>query len=118
MPHDDLNETLNRRGFLGTIATGAAAMGMATLATPFQVAAESNYSATGPKDADAWFNNVKGKHRIVFDATNQNDTFPLLWARIFLMTNNATGTPNNDLGVVVVLRHEAIPLAMDDRLWT
>lgn len=35
----------------------------------------------------------------------------------FLLTNAATGTPETDTGVVVVLRHDAIPYAMESRLW-
>src|SRR5690606_38413413 len=30
----------------------------------------------------------------------------------------ATGSPNTDCGVIVVLRHDAIPYAMQDNLWT
>ena len=33
------------------------------------------------------------------------------------MTNAATGSDENDCGVVLVLRHEAIPYAMESSLW-
>ena len=33
------------------------------------------------------------------------------------MTNAATGTPENECGVVVILRHDAIGYAMQDSLW-
>lgn len=42
---------------------------------------------------------------------------PLAWARVFLMTNKAVGVADDDCSTVIVLRHEAIPLAMEDRLW-
>ena len=35
----------------------------------------------------------------------------------FLITNKATGTPEKESNVVVVLRHSAIPYAFEDRLW-
>ena len=68
-------------------------------------------------NADAWFDKVKGKHRAVFDCTRPHEVFPFAWPRVFLMTNGATGTPETDCGVVVVLRHDAIPYAFDHRLW-
>ena len=34
------------------------------------------------------------------------------------MTNAATGTAEKDCSIVVVLRHTAIPYAMEDRLWS
>ena len=33
------------------------------------------------------------------------------------MTNAKTGTPENECGIVVVLRHSAIPYAMNHQLW-
>lgn len=42
---------------------------------------------------------------------------PFAWPRVFLMTNQATGTEEKDNSVVVVLRHDAIPYAFDNRLW-
>jgi intracellular sulfur oxidation DsrE/DsrF family protein len=115
MKKTDFEQTTPRRDFLGTLATGAAVMG-AALATPFQLAASpgayGNFS-----DADTWFNKVKGKHRIVFDATRPHEIMPFAWPRIFLLTNMATGSPASDCTVVVVLRHDAIPYSMPDSLW-
>ena len=60
---------------------------------------------------------MKGKHKIVFDATRPNEIMPFAWPKIFMLTNAATGTPERENGVVVVLRHEAICYAFEDRLW-
>ncbi len=38
-------------------------------------------------------------------------------AESFLLTNAATGTPEKDCSVVVVLRHDAIPYALQSDLW-
>ena len=110
-------QNTNRRAFIGTLATGAAAMTLGSLAAPLQsIANENQFPADD--DPDAWFNKIKGKHRIVFDATEPNGVFPFAWPRVFLMTNTMTGTPEKDSSVVVVLRHNAIPFAMHSSLWT
>jgi intracellular sulfur oxidation DsrE/DsrF family protein len=116
MAHD-LKQGTHRRKFLGSIASGAAAMGMATLMSPFNVQAAPIFSPEGPSDADEWFKKVKGRHRIVFDCTEPKSVYPFAWPKVFQLTNEATGTPSSDCGVVVVLRHEAIPYAMESRLW-
>jgi len=104
-----------RRGFLKQIATSAAALSLTMLAPPIKLSASPLDYDLG--DADAWFKKVKGKHRIVFDATHPNGNMPFSWPKIFQLTNAATGTPESDVGVVVILRHEAIPYAMESRLW-
>src|SRR5215813_10570315 len=108
----------DRRGFLGAVSTGAATLGLATLFQPLQTRA-NEIPGFNPEDPDAWFKKLKGKkHSIVFDATQPHEIMPFVWPRVFLLTNAATGTPESDCGVVVVLRHEAIPYAFEDRLWT
>src|SRR5437016_546858 len=111
------NNSSSRRDFLGKLATGAAALGTVTLATPLQLAAEPDYAAHDFVDSEEWFNKIKGKHRIVFDATQPHEMMPFAWPKVFLLTNAATGTPEKDCSVVVVLRHEAIPYALQDNLW-
>lgn len=120
------NEQISpRRKFLGTIATGAAALGLSS----FGVSAKANtglldsFSAKpgDPSDPDEWFNKIKGKHRMVLDVVDPKEgheaILPFAWPRVFLLTNAATGTEEKDCNVVVVLRHNAIPYAMEDRLW-
>ena len=111
-----------RRGFLGMLATGAAALGLAALASPFKLNAQdpkvsSIKNSSGASPADVWFNKVKGSHRVVYDASEPHEVFPFAWPKVFLMTNAATGTPESDCGVVVVLRHNAIPYAFKDKMW-
>ena len=114
------NDQTTRRKFLGGIATGATAMGLATLTSPLQqLHASPDSPHMNPDDpAEAVFKNLKGKHRIVFDVTEPVWLFPFAWPRVFLLTNMATGTTEKDNSVVVVLRHAAIPYAFEDRLWT
>ena len=114
-----------RRKFLGTIATGAAAFGLSALAGPARandgILSSLKNENSNPGDADEWFNNVKGKHRMIFDVVQplqgHESILPFAWPKVFLLTNAATGTPEKENTAVVVLRHNAIPYAMEDRLW-
>jgi intracellular sulfur oxidation DsrE/DsrF family protein len=118
MEKTDVPNNTDRRKFLGKLTTGAAAISLATLFQPLQANANADIPGFNPDDPDEWFKKIKGKHRIVFDATEPHDIFPFAWPRVFLMTNEMTGTPAKDCGVVVVLRHSAIGYALEDRLWT
>jgi intracellular sulfur oxidation DsrE/DsrF family protein len=118
MAKKDLNETTDRRRFLGSLATGAAAVSLATLTPSLPLHAEENQDPqTGNDDPEMVFKNLKGKHRIVFDVTEPVWLMPFAWPRVFLLTNAATGTPEKENNVVVVLRHAGIPYAFEDRLW-
>ena len=107
----DLRQATPRRAFLGTLAAGAAALGLSQIP-----------DAIAEPKADADFDNVlrklKGrKHRQLFDAPESNHSMAVIWSWAFLHTHNSLGVADKDVGVVVVLRHEAIPFAMEDRLW-
>ena len=116
MKKEVVNSANERRGFIKQVATGAAALGLAMLAPPVALQAAPIFEGPGD-EADAWFNKIKGKHRIVFDVTKPNEVLPFAWPKVFLLTNAATGTPESDLGVVVIMRHDAIPYVMENRLW-
>jgi intracellular sulfur oxidation DsrE/DsrF family protein len=106
----------SRRNFLGKLAAGAAALGTVSF-TPFQAQSAPELPDHEFSDAEAWFNKIKGKHRIVFDATQPHELMPFAWPKVFLLTNAATGTPEKDCSAVVVLRHDAIPYALQSDLW-
>lgn len=114
--NDVKNNENPRRQFLGTIASGVAAIGLSSIALPLTANAENNPS-TNSIDPDAWFKKITGKHRLVFDVPQPNEIYPFAWPRIFLVTNGMTGTAEKDLSAVVILRHTAIPYAMNDALW-
>ncbi|HET6767780.1 MAG TPA: hypothetical protein VFH08_10290, partial [Chitinophagaceae bacterium] len=46
-----------------------------------------------------------------------HEIYPFAWPRVFLLTNEATGSPNKDCSVMVVLRHSSIGYAMEDKVW-
>jgi intracellular sulfur oxidation DsrE/DsrF family protein len=116
MKKDNQPQLSQRRTFLKQFATGAAVLGAGIISSPLQSVA-ADISLPDVSDADAWFNKVKGKHRMVFDVTQPHEIFPFAWPKVFLLTNAATGSPEKDCGVVVILRHNAIPYAMGNPLW-
>jgi intracellular sulfur oxidation DsrE/DsrF family protein len=118
MENNQSKPTSGRREFLGKLTTGAAAITIAGLVTPVQQVHAAPGIRNDAGNEDEWFNTIKGKHRIVFDATRPHDMFPFAWPRVFLLTNEKTGTPAKDCSVVVVLRHDAIPYAMNNSLWS
>ena len=104
-----------RRAFLGELATsvatgaGALALSGVAAAVPDALSAAPVHSAS---DAEHWLDGLKGKHKQVVDAINVNDGWPLGFAYTFLATlGNDTG------GAVIVLRHFAMPMALQDSLW-
>ncbi|MEO5595212.1 MAG: hypothetical protein ABIR15_18285 [Chitinophagaceae bacterium] len=118
MKKHDHTQSNGRRSFLGSIATGAAAIGMATLAVPIPLQANTAFlPATTTADPDEWFNQLKGKHKMAFDVTRPHEIFPFAWPKVFLLTNAATGTAEKDCNAVIILRHDAIIYALEDKLW-
>ena len=118
MQHNEKRQP-SRRNFIGALASSTAALSVATFATPLSAGAKTiaDHMETAPDDPEAWLKQIKGKHRVVFDVTGPHDILPFAWPRVFLVTNEQTGTPEKDSSVVVVLRHNAIPYAMQDELW-
>jgi intracellular sulfur oxidation DsrE/DsrF family protein len=110
------SSSTNRRKFLGTLTSVAAALGLSSV--PSAVGAKANGFIQDPSDLEAWFSRLTGKHKMVFDATSTNDGLPIVYAYNFISTNNKTGTPDDQLSAVVVLRSKAIALAMDNSAWS
>ena len=104
---------LDRRDFLGIAAT-AAAMGIGA-ALPVATAS----AAQGPStDFTRWLDSIPGKHRIVLDMREPNEGFAFAWAWVWLLTSpQAYGLAESDVGAAIVIRHNAIPLALDDAAW-
>ncbi len=106
----------SRRTFLGALALGSVASGLTALTSkseeiPLDLSGRSLY------EADEWFKGIKGTHRIVYDGSTPHDGFPIIWNWAFYLTNNQTGSPDNDITGMTVLRHSAIPFALEDRIW-
>jgi len=107
-----------RRGFLGRLAATAAA-GVAGL-TPLRLEAQPLRPPVSGADPsfETWLNRINGKHKMLFDAPEPNSGMPVVWPRVWLNGNNENyATKDADNSAVIVLRHAAIPLAMQDALW-
>ena len=102
------NDGAPRRSFFGRLA-GATALGFAGLLPSPSNAQPAPVKGDGPD----WPGKLKGRHRQVVDAYDFNDGFPLAFAYTFLAPNASPGAAT----AVVVLRHGAFPLALNNAMW-
>ena len=68
------NNLNSRRAFLGSLALGATASTLSLFTNPVY-AKMPEFSNTQYEDADDWFKNIKGKHRIVYDGSTPHGGF-------------------------------------------
>ncbi len=110
------HSTSGRRSFLGQLAARAAAgagvLGLAGMFGPPGSLEGATVNEPSP-DSEKWLDGLKGKHRQVVDAYSPNEGFPLGFAYNFL----ATQAPGQTAGAVVVLRHFAMPIAVNHDIW-
>ena len=113
----------DRREFLGTLLVGGLAgtgignrqstgFGSAALPTSRLAALPSS-----PWDV-SWADKITGKHRAVFDSVEISAGLGLLRALIWVKDyGEVYGATPAEMSAVVVLRHNAIWLVMDDEFW-
>lgn len=106
----------DRRDFLGRLAAGT------VLAAGWDMTPRPAAAAELPQGKQtfdqSWFDKVKGSHRAVFDCTEIESGAGVLRAQIFKMQYAQTlGVAMDDMTAVVVIRHNAIPLAMKQDYW-
>ncbi len=91
-------------------------------AIPYVFGAHQLSAQSGRKSewnhTEEWFSKLKGSHRIVYDATSIHDGMSIVWSWVFLDSNNQTGSRDQDVTSMVVFRHNAFALALDDRIWS
>jgi intracellular sulfur oxidation DsrE/DsrF family protein len=127
MSKTDSRHAVARRSFITRIGGGAAALGATlgtTLAAREIVARADTPAADGHwqpvrHPQDDWFDQVPGKHRLLFDTTTP-DTLEdaIQFAGNFFSANKgAYGLENGDLAVVIVMRHRSAPFAYGDAIW-
>jgi len=107
-----------RRDFLGKVTAGAAACSALPLAIALTAcAAEGSSQAAGEFDL-AWPGKLTGKHKAVFDMADIESGYGLwrgmAWAGQVQQYMNAAPT---DVSLAIILRHNAISLAMDQAFW-
>jgi hypothetical protein len=104
--------TTPRRRFFRRIA-GAMALGLAGF-SPDPSRAQGAAARPGGPD---WPGPLKGRHRQLVDAYEINKGAPLAFAHTFLATSEPPSANVVAATAVVVLRHDAFPLALGDEMW-
>lgn len=97
-----------RRGLFARLGA-ATALGLAGL-VPAPLSAQAE---TAKSDGLNWPGKLKGRHRQVFDAYEVNAGYPLAFAYTFLAPNAAPGAAT----AVIILRHIALTIALNSRIW-
>lgn len=111
-----LSSPTPRRGFLQRLAAAAAAFSAGGWSV-----AEATPTRAGDvaPDAEAWVDRIKGKHRQVFDCVTPNDGFGAAYALNYIDSyKQAQGATDADVTAVVSYRHMAMPLMLNDAMWT
>lgn len=109
-----------RREFLERVTGGAAALGALPLAAPFDAAEFERAAHTQAQQTwdVSWAKRVTGKHRAVFDVPEIESGFGVWRASVWMSQYRAAlGTAEKDLRTVLILRHNAIVLAMSQAHW-
>jgi hypothetical protein len=102
-----------RRGFLGGMAGGAAALVLGRWSN-----ASGEVLALTAPPSDAWIGKIKGKYRQVFDNTSPNEGWGAAFPLNFIdSTKEATKAADADITAVSVFRHFAMPLLLNDAVW-
>jgi intracellular sulfur oxidation DsrE/DsrF family protein len=111
-----------RRSFLTRLNAGAAslaAMAFGGVAMAQQKPTTAARWEPARHEKDDWFDQLPGKHRLVFDTTSHDGLADaILFANNFIRVNRADyGLQNNDLAVVIVVRHRSTPFGYNDAMW-
>lgn len=108
-----------RRGFLASLAGSVTALMAGGLVAPATAEAVDRRMsrASGPWD-DSWVQRVTGKHRQVFDSPQIAEGAALDQARMFMRGySDVYSTTDAETTAVLVIRHEAIPIVLNDETW-
>ena len=112
-----MEKSNSRRKFLTNLTAGAAVTGFSSMASILQAATPMDTRLVA--DAEAWLKKgIKGSHKIVYDGPEPHEAFPIIWTWAFYLSNNQTGVEDKDMTGVCVLRHNAIPFAFNDEIWS
>jgi hypothetical protein len=124
------DEKTPRREFLGQLALSAVAItatacapaAMATQTAPAPQQATPLATPTPPpasvKWDDSWVGRITGKHKGVFDCPEIGEGALVGQAyNYYSGMKQAMGATDAEISAVLVIRHSAIPLALDDEMW-
>jgi len=119
MKKTNMTPPFTRRSFFWSLGKGLTSIAVIPqIFLPNKVSASPNSVKTRSHQADDWFNKIKGKHRIVYDATSIHDGFSIIWSWVFLDSHNENGKTDEELTTLVVFRQNAFALALNDQTWS
>jgi len=107
------SESQDRRAFLGKLAAGAAGLSFAAAIDPREAWATTFPNGAAAPDPDHWLDGLKGQHKQLVDAYMPNEGFPFAFVFSFYLVQ----PPPAQVGTVMVLRHFAMPFALNDAMW-
>lgn len=107
-----------RRSFLARLAAAGTAI-TGVVAFPSVSNAQSSRGPTHP--ADAWLDDLKGQHKMIFDCVSvENASTGLAFARNFLTANTGPiyQLKDEDINTIVCVRHSASVFGFNDTVWS
>jgi intracellular sulfur oxidation DsrE/DsrF family protein len=119
-----------RRSFLARFAAAAAAFGLGQSSASAQdttaKAASSPSSAPGGRwqpareAKDEWYDQLPGKHRLVFDSVSPEGVASAVQftGNFFTGNKNGYGLDTSDAAVIIVMRHRSTQFAFTDAIWS
>ena len=121
----DLLTRPTRRGFLGRLTAAGAAAALSLRGGPLAALAPASPRSDEPLpplppgDWDMrWVEQLHGNRRQLFDAPALADGIPLHQVSAWMQGyTDVYGTSDSDVQPVLVIRHFAIPMALDDAAW-
>ncbi len=113
-----------RRTFLTTLIGGTAAFAATGLSRELQAQAQAPGAfPTYPPPQGGWDVSwadriAKAPHKVVFDCAEVADGIALTNAQTYMAGwRDVYNTPDAEMGVVVVIRHSAIQMVLNDSIW-
>jgi intracellular sulfur oxidation DsrE/DsrF family protein len=105
-----------RRSFLSRFPAAAALFGAQAPASP---APSRTRFEPAQHEQDAWFDELPGRHRVVFDTYNAAAFREAIQftGNYFRVNKDAYKLTEKDFAVVVVVRHNTAPFAFNDAMW-
>jgi intracellular sulfur oxidation DsrE/DsrF family protein len=110
-----------RRSFLARLGFGAGVLGAAAAASPAALAQVTAGASWRPArhSQDDWLDKIPGQHRFVFDTITADG---IGWGlrftgNYFTANQEAYGLKDNDLAVLIVVRHKSTPFGYNDAMW-
>ena len=111
---DSRSPTTDRRRFVGTVASLGAGLALGADSRAQQLFVTQQSAGA----SDAWLDQLKGKHRQLFDVPEPEGGTALRHLRNYLDAwRNAFGVGEKDVSVVVALYARTTPLGLQDAMW-